>query len=687
LTPNLPVRVPTTRTGPLRELTTRVRRPREVLALALLVCVVSLGVLSILWVTRHTLAILDLRHGVGDIVFYGADRRPWFRLDEHRRDVPIGHISPFLQRAVLAVEDHRFELHPGIDPLAVGRAVYRNLRGGGFREGGSTITQQLARTLFLSNARTPARKAKEAVLALMLDTLLTKQQILELYLNRIYLGSGMYGVETMSWSVFRKHARDLTVGEAALIAGLIRAPGTLSPWSNPDKALHRSHVVLRRMREEGFITPAQEQAARRERPRFRQRPASADARGGYAKEYLRQQFRDRFGADNPPNWQVHTTFLPALQDAAERSVADGLRRLDSRDLQVALVALDPQTGGIRAMVGGSDYAKSPFNRAYRSFRQPGSAFKPFVYAAALERGYSPVSVLPGPRLVQTSQLEEWSPHDDDSMNQDLALREAFFESNNRAAVALLGEIGTRPVRQLASELGMGQQPNVPSLALGSGTVTPLALASAYAVFPNGGYAVRPRAILRVLDEDREVALASETERERVLSPQTAFQMVTMMQDVVRRGTGRGVRSLGVSFPVAGKTGSTNNFKDAWFVGFSPTLVAAVWVGFDQPATIGRQASGARVALPIWSDFMRRTGRIVEPGDFAVPAGLHARELCQVSYLRPVDGCPTYLEYLKDGDKAPGRLCTLHRGSLKQYARRAVEGFLAALGRGLRGIFR
>jgi 1A family penicillin-binding protein len=656
-------------------------RLRRLATIAFLTVTISAGVLAVVWVARHALAIHALRDGVGDIVFHDASGRPWFRLDEHRRDVPIRRISPHLLHAVLAVEDHRFARHSGIDPLAIARAIFRNVRHRELREGASTITQQLARTLFLSNARTPGRKAKEAVLALMLESMLTKPQILELYMNRIYVGSGMYGVETMSRAVFRKHARDLTVAEASLVAGLIRAPGALSPWSHPEKARRRSHVVLARMREEGFISAAQEQAARQAALSIGSRPASAELHGGYAKEYLRQQFRERFGGDNPPNWKVHTTFQPAMQEAAERAVAAGLRRLDVPNLQAALVAIDPQTGAIRAIVGGRDYRASPFNRAYRSARQSGSAFKPFVYAAALERGYSPVST------ARSFTVRSASSGSSDLDAEGLTLRQAFFESDNDAALMLLDQIGRRPVRRLAASLGMGSQPDVPSLALGSGTVSPLALTAAYAAFPNGGHRVEPRAILRVLDEDGQVAFTSEPSRTRVMSPQVAFQMVTMMRDVVRRGTGRRIGEHGVPFPVGGKTGSTNDFKDAWFVGFSPKLVVGVWVGFDQPAAIGRQAFGARVALPIWSDFMRRAGRSAGAGDFLLPPGLEKRELCEVSYQRPVEDCPTYTEYFKDGDRQPGRLCTVHRGSFGQHIRRALEGLVSAVGRGVRDIFR
>jgi penicillin-binding protein 1A len=276
------------------------------------------------WLSRYAFAVHRLTRGVGDTVFYGADGQPWFRLDEQRHDVPLSAISPLLQHAVVAVEDHRFYYHPGIDPIGLARAAIRDLRSGGRVEGGSTLTQQLARTLFLSNVRTYGRKAKEAGIAILLEAQLTKTQILELYLNRIYLSAGVYGVETMSEDLFRKPAKNLTLAEAAMIAGLIRAPSTLSPWSNYDGALARSHLVLTAMREQHFISPEQEEAARRARPRIQPYRQPYEARAAWAKEYLRQQFRSEFGGDHPPDWQVHTSFLPAVQDAAERAVAAGM---------------------------------------------------------------------------------------------------------------------------------------------------------------------------------------------------------------------------------------------------------------------------------------------------------------------------------------------------------------------------
>ncbi|HVD93042.1 MAG TPA: PBP1A family penicillin-binding protein [Vicinamibacterales bacterium] len=658
------------------------------IATVLYACIVTLTAIAVVWSMRQGWAVYKLRRGVGDTWFLSADGRPWFRMDEQRRDVPLAQISPDLRNAVISVEDHRFYHHPGIDPIGFSRALWRDVRGGRL-EGGSTLTQQLARTLFLSNRQTIGRKAQEAVIALLLEQELSKNQILELYLNRIYLSGGVYGVETMSRNLYGKSASGLTLPEAALIAGLIRAPSALSPWSNLDGALDRSRVVLQRMQAEGYITAAQERAAAQVKPRIRSYPGAVEAEAGYAKEFLRQQFRDRFGGDHPPDWEVRTTFYPDLQNAAEHAVENGLRRMGNADLQAALVAIDPATGDVLALVGGRDFRQSQFNRAWRSRRQPGSAFKPFLYAAALSKGFSPVSVLDGLSSIAPQGPDEWAPRNARGEVADvLTLRAALIESNNRAAALLQQRIGSRPVLRLASDVGLRDLPDVPSLSLGTGLVTPLDLTTAFSVFPNGGLAVRSRAITRVTDADGSVAFDNPVHQERVITEQVAYQMVSMLEDVVDRGTGAPARnSYGVRFPVGGKTGTTDDFKDAWFVGFTSSVVVGVWVGADQPATIGREGYGARYALPIWSEFIKTAARKRGAPEFAAPEGLHDELLCKVSYLKPVEGCPTYTEYFKEGDQVPSRLCPIHKGSVKQQFKRAVQGFFSGLGRKLKGIFR
>ena len=663
------------------------RRIRDRVFGAVFVGLVVLTALTLTWVFRQGYTVHRLSRGVGDTWFLTADGRRWFRMDEHHQDVPLADIPLHLQQAFIAVEDHRFYRHPGVDPIALGRAIFRNLRAPGTVEGGSTLTQQLARTLFLSTRRSYGRKAREAALAVMIDAQLSKTQVLELYLNRIYLSAGVYGVETMARHLFGKPAKQLTLAESALIAGLARSPAGLSPWTNLDGAIARSHVVLARMRQEGFITAGQEETARHARLRIRPYPGSVDARAGYAKEFLRQRFRDEFGGDHPPDWDVRTTFVQGLQSIAEKAVAEGLRRTGRPQLQAALVALDPKTGDILALVGGRDFRQSQFNRAARSRRQPGSAFKPLLYAAALENGYSPVSMLEGLANIAPQGPEEWAPRNANGETPDaLTLRAALLESNNRAATMLQQKLGSRPVLRLASNAGLRDLPDVPSLSLGTGLVTPLDMTAAFAAFANGGIAVRPRGIVRVTDADGVAVFEDAGTAERILSPETAYQMVSMLADVVDHGTGSAARQWGIRTPIGGKTGTTNDFKDAWFVGFSSSVVAGVWVGFDQPQTIAKDAYGSKYALPIWSEFMRQALQSRPGSEFEPPETLRDEPLCRISYLKPVEGCPTYTEYFKKDDHVPGRLCPIHQGTVKQRVRRAVEGFLSGLGKRIGRIF-
>jgi penicillin-binding protein 1A len=644
-----------------------------------------IGILGAWWGVRYARSIDALTRGAGDTVFYTSDGRPWFAMDEQRRDVALAEMSPHIRDAVVAVEDHRFRYHIGLDPLGLLRAAVANVKARSVTEGGSTISQQLARTLFLSNAQTWGRKGQEAVIAVMLEWRLSKEQILELYLNRVYLGAGTYGVEKMSRHLFGKPARELTLEESALIAGLIQRPSALSPWSNLAGARARSHVVLQRMREEGFITEAEENAARAAPLRLRPYPRSDRADNGYAKLFVRQQFRDVFGGDHPPDWKVRTTIHAGLQNEAEKAVERGLERIGRRDLQAALVAVRPENGHVVALVGGRDFARTEFDRATRSRRQPGSAFKPFVYAAALERDFTPVTLLVQPENVPVKGVGDWRPRNANySSEEPVPLREAFIESNNRAAVGVQQAIGSRPILHLGEQLGLDDLPDVASLALGTGAVSPLQLTAAYAVFPNGGYAVRPHGLETVKDAHGVEVWKHDDTTERVISAETAYQMVSLMRDVLDRGTGSSARARGVVFPAGGKTGTTNDGHDAWFVGFTSSLVVGVWVGLDDPAPIARNASGARYALPIWADFISQAARALPARQFAVPAGLREETLCSVSYQKPTELCPIYREYFKKDDDVPEETCRVHRApSIGDRVRDAMRGWLDRL----RGVFR
>jgi len=625
------------------------------------------------WTLSHSTAIRRLAAGPSGTVFLDAEGKRLYPLDPRRREIALGRIAPALRAAVVAIEDHRFFSHHGIDPRAVARALSRNLRPGVRTEGASTITQQLARTLFLSRERTLSRKVREAALALLLEVLLSKERILELYLNHVPLG-GVNGVETFAQDFFGKSAADLTLAEAALVAGVIRAPSALSPRSHFAAALARRRVVLSRMRVVGSITAAEERAALAGAVHITPGPPADLTRSGYAQDYLRRAFRQRAGDEDPVGWRIRTSFRIALQRAAENAVAGGLARLAHPGLQAALVAIDPQTGDLLALVGGSDFRAFPFNRATFASRQTGSAFKPFVYAAGLARGGSPVTRIPGiasPGFAAALQEQGGRANPDDPAGS-LTWREALSVSDNEGAVAVLRSVGAPAVLDLALQVGLPAQPDVPSLALGTGQATPLELTLAYAPFANGGWAVNVRAIRAIEDQSGAIVYEDAGARRRVFAPPVAFQALSMLRDVVTRGTGGAARSLG--FPVAGKTGTTDDYRDAWFIGFSSQLVAGVWVGFDKPKPIGEGAYAAKVALPIWTAFMRKAAAVLPPGEFAVPQELQAVELCSVSFETPSNRCPTYTEHFKGGDVVPQRPCPIHGGSLRQRVGRAVGGF-------------
>ena len=521
-------------------------------------------------------------------------------------------------------------------------------------EGASTITQQLARTLFLSNRKSYVRKSREAVLSLLMEAQLSKRQILELYLNRIYLSAGVYGVEAMSQRVFGKPASRLTLAESAFIAGLARAPGALSPWSNREGAVARSHVVLARMREAGFITEADERAARRAPIRVRPYRSPGTARDGYARDYLRQQFRNVMGATTRPTGastrrSCRRCSVPpsAAWTSGCAGSADRIcrRRSSSSTRRPATSWRWSADATMRALrsIGRAAAAGSPGRRSSRC-----SLPRPW------REGYSPVSTLDGLATLAPQGPDEWAPSNVGGAVPDvLTLRAALIESNNRAATRLQQRLGTRRVLALASRAGLRDLPDVPSLSLGTGVVSPLELTAAYAMFPNGGFAVVPRSIVRMREGSGSAAGDRAVEATRVLPPEVASQMVSMLADVVDRGTASRVRRLGVRFPVGGKTGTTDDFRDAWFVGFSSSLVVGVWVGYDQPRTIAPNAFGARYALPIWADFMRRAAPIREPAAFVRDPGLEEETLCRVSYQQPVEWLPRVHRVAEAGGRAPG----------------------------------
>ncbi len=659
----------------LRPLTTRYRRVGAVLALVVLGA--QAGVIAgSQWVVRTLLAdlptIADVRK-MGDMaqatVFYDAADAPAFTIfDERRFEVALADISPHMIDAILAIEDQRFRAHAGVDLVRIAGAMVANLKQGRLAQGGSTITQQLARQSFLTLDKTYTRKVQEVLLALRIEHQYSKDEILQLYLNKMYFGAGLYGAEAAAMGYFGKHARELTVAEAALLAGLVKSPSTWAPTVNLERAVARRNVVLQAMRENGALDDAGLLTARAALVVLRDALRSDEPFGRYFKEQVRLELVERFGRERvyQSGLRVYTTIDVAMQKAAEAAVAQSLADLDARrlaslrarkrpalaedaPLQAALVALDPATGHVRALIGGRSFGESRFNRAVQGKRQPGSAFKPFVYAAALESGYTPATLID--RLDEPIDTLQgaWVPEDGHSDAAELTMRTALKTSSNRAAVRMLEMVGVSSVVAYAGRLGLGAVPAVPSLALGSGEVTLLDMTSAYGVFANEGRWRKPVLIRRVEDLDGNVLFkASETEAQAVKA-ETAFLMTSMLADVIDSGTAWKARQLGFRLPAAGKTGTTNDYFDAWFVGYTPSLTAGVWVGYDSPKPIlPGSAYAADVAVPMWTAFMKAATMHDEPETFARPRGIVGMQICRLSGKRPAGGCDAVPVSLEGG---------------------------------------
>jgi penicillin-binding protein 1A len=584
---------------------------------------------------------------------YSADKELLAELFTERRvPVKLAVIPNDLKRAIIATEDRKFYKHTGVDLKAVLRAIVTDIRAGEFVQGASTITQQLARTLFLTPRKSIMRKLKEAFLTFQIERRYTKDEILELYLNQVYFGSGAYGVEAAARTFFGKPVSELTLAESALIAGMPRSPSRYSPLVDESLALKRREVVLKQMARNGLITQEQLRIAE-SAPLNLARGPGITTKAPYFVAYVRRRLEKEFGG--APLYRmgltVHTTLNYKMQQAAEKAVAQGLEELTSRMLerdelrdknpQGALVSLDPRQGGVLAMVGGKDFQESPFNRATMARRQPGSAFKPLVYACAMEHGFSQSDLIWDAPVVfkGVKKDTDWAPKNfSGRFRGEMTLREALAVSQNIPALKLLDKLGPSTAVQWAYRMGIESslQPNL-SLVLGTSGVTLLELTAAYAVFPNGGIGTRPFAIIEVLDQQGRSIWRARPQLRTVLSPETAAIMTDMLQAVIQSGTGQAAKSLGR--PVAGKTGTTDTYRDALFVGFSPTLVAGVWVGLDHYSTLGQKETGARAALPIWIYFMEQALADRPLDDFVLPNGVVKIQIDADSGLLASEDCP------------------------------------------------
>ncbi len=645
-----------------------------IVVVAILTFVVVTGFVWFAYEATSDLPNRDAVRGLGDMAqattIYDAADTPVFTIfKEQRIEIPLEKMSPNLIKAVLSVEDQRFYEHGGVDVIRVGAAVLRNVQEGRRAEGGSTITQQLARQSFLTRDKTFRRKLKEVILAAHIEHEYSKKDILELYLNKVYFGDGLYGVEAASRGYFAKHASELSVDEAALLAGLIQSPSSYAPTVNRERAIARRNIVLQTMLGSGAIDRTQYEQAKRADVTITNGLEIKETFGLYFKEHVRRELVERFGWPRVAQGglKVYTTLDTELQQESERILESGLAAIEKRRgykyeprrptaasetpagarqkelpatdyLQGALVAIDPHSGAVRAMVGGRDFNESRFNRATQAKRQSGSAFKPFVFAAALEAGYSPASTISHLNDPILTEQGDWVPEDEHSNADSMTMRAALRMSSNRAAVQMLNTVGIPAAVSFAQKLNVGTPPSVPSLALGASDVTLVSLTSAYGAFADKGY-VRPAVFIRkVEDSEGKVLYEAPVKSDRAVSESTAFLMSSMLADVINAGTAYKARQSGFTLPAAGKTGTTNEFVDAWFVGYTPRLVTGVWVGFDQPRTILANGYAGDLAVPIWTSFMKVATKGDKPEWIDRPSNVIGVNVCRVSGKLPNAGC-------------------------------------------------
>jgi 1A family penicillin-binding protein len=598
--------------------------------------------------------------------------------DVRRVNVPISMVPAVVRQAFLATEDRRFYQHNGLDWRGVFRAVVRNFSAGGIRQGFSTITMQVAHNSFLQDryhGRSLRRKLVELRMSRLLERELTKDQILEHYLNVIYLGDGVNGVEAASLDLFGKNINQVTLPEAAVLAALPKAPSTYTPRRSPERARQRRNLVLGLMADQGYITDARAGAAEREplriaenewRPSIAAEPSALDAVRAMVDSLMPDVLKD--GDVN-----VYTTVDATLQRSADRTMIKHLAAVTeetretmgrvSDEAQGALVALDPFTGDIRALVPGRRTQRGGFDRAFYARRQPGSAFKPFVYAAAIAAGYKPATQVDDDPVEVDIGRTVWTPANyNDEYNGRITFARALLLSANAATVRVSRAVGETAVIAAARRNGITSPLTpVPSIALGAEGVTPVELVAAYAPFDNGGFKVKPRLVTRIEAPDGTLLWSAEIERAPAMDPRDAYEITEMLQGVVNYGTGKTVRDLGVSGPLAGKTGTTNSGTDVWFVGYSPTLVAGIWFGYDTPRQISDNATGGRLAAPAWAEFYRGGWHEPQGSAFIAPAGMVSAIVDPESGELAGDWCPTRArQWFKPGSE-PTEECHLHTG--------------------------
>lgn len=572
-----------------------------------------------------------------------------------REDIPDNFTN-----AIIAIEDKNFYSHYGLDPIGIVRAVVTNIKAGKIIAGGSTITQQTAKNLFLTNERTWMRKFKELLYAFQLEREYSKDEILTFYCNSIYFGHGAYGLEAASRTFFARHAGELTLAQAALLAGITNWPAEYDPYINPDKARDRQKLVLQRMLEEEMISSEDMQIALDEELVYESAQfISGDAPYfiSMVTDYLIKKYDER--SIYQDGMKIYTTLDLQMQDAANQSYLEGLKDRPS-DLQAALVAVDPTNGYIKALVGGRDFINAPFNRVFAD-RQPGSTFKPFMYSLGIALGITQADMFMCQeyeyKLINGDIYRPTDYGDKPFHNKRFTVREALAKSDNVIAVKINEIIGPEAVAAHANMFGFNDIKPVLSLPLGSNEVKPIELAAAYSVFASGGIYSKPIYIIEVKDRQGNVLEQNQIEQKRVIAEDNAYIVNDMLKGVMQPGgTGAGLSSL-FDRPAGGKTGTTDNFNDAWFVGFTPALCCAVWVGYD--ADKAANLTGGVAAGPIWANFMRQATAGMPYQDFARPANVELINICLDTGLIAVEGCErtNQMAFIKGTE--PDDICYLH----------------------------
>jgi penicillin-binding protein 1A len=636
---------------------------------------------------------------------FDVDGKIYSRLaGANRLKVSLKEVSPLFIKALLAREDTRFYEHGGIDWRGVARALYRDIVSGSAKEGASSITQQLARNSLPLGGRTLSRKLLEAMVALRLERELTKDQILELYLNRIYFGSGCYGVQTASQSYFGKPAAKLDLSESALLAGLIRSPNRFSPLKNPKGAAVQRNTVLDRMKDLKEITPAQAQQAKHEPINSHPRRLTL-IQENYAMDAVQRDLNLFLTPDQIDNGGlfIYTTLDPIVQKAAADAIEKQLAKIeretgfkhplksqyqapvDGEDnampyLEGALVAIDNASGGIRALVGGRDYAQSKFNRALTpANRQIGSSFKPFVYTLAFTHGLLPgAAVSDGP--IQPGEIQgagNWSPGNSDGRYGGIKpVSYGLIQSRNTMSVRVGEFAGLGDTQKVATTLGLGNDiPDGAAIYIGSFETDLKDLTAAYTVFPNAGIRKQAYIIERIDDPEHKPIYRAAHVTLPVLDPGATWMTTQLMEEVLTRGTASSARSLGFKLPAAGKTGTTNDFKDAWFVGFTSSMTCGVWVGFDQPTTIIPHGYGSALALPVWTQMMMKASERYPAEPLRAPVAMQEATVCSISNAIATSGCVaagTAYEIDLPVDKIPRGICKVHGGNPTLLGRRMEQ---------------